>query len=156
LVYREEEREMIPLCLDMKVGLIPWSPLARGFLCGSRQAQDRQKADAEENEKQPKVDSSRAKTDAFAHSLYYQSADFDVVRAVEEVASRYGVKPAQIALAWVLAKPGVNSPIIGATKMSVTALTVSGGRIRGTRRRKAHGDMGAVLCCGAVSQVSVG
>jgi len=119
LVYREEEREMIPLCLDMKVGLIPWSPLARGFLAGTRQPADRQKAEVaeEKNQQQKDSDLSRAKTDKFSHEMYYASEDFEVLKVVEEVAGRYKVKPAQIALAWILAKPGVSSPIIGATKM---------------------------------------
>lgn len=104
LVYREEEREMIPLCLDMGVGLIPWSPLARGFLAGNRRKEDF-------------GETVRAKSDAFAQEMYYSDADFAVVDRVVELAKRTGHKPAQIALAWVLAKPGVDSPIIGVTKM---------------------------------------
>ncbi|HZQ08679.1 MAG TPA: aldo/keto reductase [Anaerolineae bacterium] len=104
LVYREEEREMIPLCLDQGVGLIPWSPLARGFLAGNRRREDW-------------GETVRAKTDPFAQEMYYQEADFQVVDRVVELAKRMGHKPAQVALAWLLHKPGVDSPIIGATKM---------------------------------------
>ncbi|AEU38997.1 aldo/keto reductase [Granulicella mallensis] len=104
LVYREEEREMIPLCLDQKVGCIPWSPLARGFLTGSRKRGD------------GKSETTRARTDDFGHSLYYRETDFDVVDRVIEIAQQRNVKPAQIALAWILAKPGISAPIIGASK----------------------------------------
>lgn len=103
-VYREEEREMNPLCIDQGVGIIPWSPLARGFLAGNRKR----------DEHKPTL---RAKTDDFAHNLYYQAGDFDVVDRVVEVAAAHGVKPAQIALAWLLHKPGITAPIIGASKM---------------------------------------
>src|SRR5262249_44561346 len=104
LVYREEEREMIPLCRAEGIGVIPWSPLARGFLAGNRT-----KAKADET--------TRSKTDDFAHKMYYEDTDFAVVDRVAEVAQRCGVKPAQIALAWMLHKPGITSPIIGASKM---------------------------------------
>ncbi len=104
LVYREEEREMIPLCLDQGVGCIPWSPLARGFLTGTRKRGD------------GKSETTRARTDDFAHGLYYRDSDFTVVDRVVEIAEARGVKPAQIALAWILAKPGIDSPIIGASK----------------------------------------
>jgi aryl-alcohol dehydrogenase-like predicted oxidoreductase len=103
LVYREEEREMNPLCLDEGVGLIPWSPLARGFLAGNRRREDRGAT-------------SRAKTDDFAHSMYYRDDDFEVVERVAEVAKQRGVANAQVALAWLLGKPGVVAPIIGASK----------------------------------------
>jgi aryl-alcohol dehydrogenase (NADP+) len=103
LIYREEEREMIPLCLDQGVGLIPWSPLARGFLAGNRR-RDRS------------GETTRAGTDSFAHSMYYSDADFDVAERCAVVAARLGVKPAQLALAWLLHKPGVTAPIIGASK----------------------------------------
>ncbi len=105
LVYREEEREMIPLCLSEGIGLIPWSPLARGFLSGNRSREDW-------------GDTSRAKTDDFAHLMYYQESDFTVVERVKELAEKKGVSPSQIALAWLLHQPGVSSPIIGASKMS--------------------------------------
>jgi aryl-alcohol dehydrogenase-like predicted oxidoreductase len=104
LVYREEEREMIPLCLNQGVGLIPWSPLARGFLAGNRSP----------GEEGP---TTRSRSDDFAHAMYYQEADFAVVDAVVSVADAHGVTPAQIALAWILSKPGVVAPIIGATRM---------------------------------------
>lgn len=103
-VYREEEREMNPLCLEMGVGLIPWSPLARGFLAGNRQ-------------KIGEGPTKRAKSDEFAHNMYYEEGDFAVLDAVVNIAEQKGVKPAQIALAWLLHKPGVTAPIIGASKM---------------------------------------
>ncbi len=103
LVYREEEREMIPLCRAEGVALIPWSPLARGFLAGNRRGED-------------KGETVRAKSDEFAHGLYYKEDDFRVVDHVTEIAKKRGVPNAQIALAWILHKPGVTSPIIGATK----------------------------------------
>jgi aryl-alcohol dehydrogenase (NADP+) len=103
LVYREEEREMNPLCRDEGVGLIPWSPLARGFLAGNRRRGDH-------------GDTSRAKTDDFAHKLYYNDGDFAVVERVGEIAKQRGVSHAQVALAWLLHQPGVTAPIIGASK----------------------------------------
>ncbi len=104
LVYREEEREMIPQCLDQGVGVIPWSPLARGLLTGNR---------TREGEKLTK----RAQTDSFADSLYEPALDFDVVQRASEVAQQRGVPTAQVALAWLLHKPGVTAPILGATKL---------------------------------------
>ncbi|MEJ2758653.1 MAG: aldo/keto reductase [Anaerolineales bacterium] len=104
LIYREEEREMNRLCAEEGIGLIPWSPLARGFLAGNR---TRNKSG----------ETTRAKTDDYAHSMYYQDADFAVLDAVEKLAAEKGVKPAQLALAWMLHKPNVAAPIIGATKM---------------------------------------
>jgi 1-deoxyxylulose-5-phosphate synthase len=103
LIYREEEREMIPLCIDEGVGVIPWSPLARGVLAGNR---SREGARA----------TTRAETDQFTDYLYNQPTDFDVVERVAEVAAERGVPPAQVALAWLLHKPGVTAPIVGATK----------------------------------------
>lgn len=105
LVYREEEREMIPLCIDQGVGVIPWSPLARGFLAGNRSRED-----------QKSGETARSQTDDFAHSMYYADSDFDVVDRVKEIAAARGVKPAQIALAWMLHKPGITAPIIGVSK----------------------------------------
>jgi len=103
LLYREEEREMIPQCLDQGVGVIPWSPLARGVLTGNRtRAGERHTV--------------RSRTDAFSDALYAQPSDFDVVDRVVEVAADRGVPPAQVALAWLLHRPGVTAPIIGATK----------------------------------------
>jgi len=103
LVYREEEREMIPLCLDQGVGCIPWSPLARGVLAGNRSRDGERRT-------------TRAETDAFTDYLYDQPTDFDVVDAAAEVAAEREVPPAQVALAWLLAKPGVSAPIVGSTK----------------------------------------
>ena len=104
LVYREEEREMIPLCLDQGVGLIPWSPLARGLLAGSRT-------------REGEARTTRAGSDPFLESLYTPEVDFDVVDRVSEVAAERGVSAAQVALAWLLHKPGVTAPIVGATKV---------------------------------------
>jgi aryl-alcohol dehydrogenase (NADP+) len=104
LVYREEEREMLPLCREEGIGVIPWSPLARGFLAGNRRKQDF-------------GDTSRAKTDEYAKKLYYQDSDFEIVDRVSAIAQRRGVTNAQVALAWILAQPGVTAPIIGASKM---------------------------------------
>jgi 1-deoxyxylulose-5-phosphate synthase len=104
LVYREEEREMNPLCRDQGIGLIPWSPLARGFLMGNRS-------------KEGPGETVRSKTDEFAHRMYYQDSDFAIVDRVTELAKKRGVSNAQVALAWILAQPGVTSPIIGASRM---------------------------------------
>ena len=104
LVYREEEREMLPLCREEGIGVIPWSPLARGFLAGNRSKDD-------------KGSTSRARTDDFAHKLYYQDSDFAVVDRVTEIANKRGVSNAQVALAWVLAQPGITAPIVGASRM---------------------------------------
>ncbi len=104
LVYREEEREMLPLCRAEGVGVIPWSPLARGFLAGNR-ARDKS------------GETLRAESDSYAHQLYYQESDFEVVDRVVELARARGVSPAQIALAWLLHQPGVVAPIVGASKM---------------------------------------
>jgi aryl-alcohol dehydrogenase-like predicted oxidoreductase len=103
LIYREEEREMIPQCVDQGIGVIPWSPLARGMLTGNR---------TRSGEKL----TTRAQTDAFADSLYTPE-DFDVVESADQVASERGVSTAQVALAWLLHKPGVTAPIVGATKL---------------------------------------
>jgi 1-deoxyxylulose-5-phosphate synthase len=105
LVYREEEREMMPLCLEEGIGAIPWSPLARGFLAGNRTREDR-------------GDTIRAKTDDFSHRLYYSESDFAVAERVSALAAARGVKPTQIALAWLLAQPGVTAPIVGASKLA--------------------------------------
>jgi aryl-alcohol dehydrogenase-like predicted oxidoreductase len=104
LVYREEEREMIPLCIDQGIGLIPWSPLARGFFAG-----DRKRGGGGETV--------RSNSDPFGNSLYFRDEDFAVAECVTEVAKERGVTGSQIALAWILSKPYVSSPIIGATKM---------------------------------------
>jgi aryl-alcohol dehydrogenase-like predicted oxidoreductase len=104
LAYREEEREMIPQCIDQGVGVLPWSPLARGLLAGTR---------TREGEKL----TARSQTDAFGDSLYTPDVDFSVVDRTAEVAAARGVPSAQIALAWLLHKPGVTAPIVGATKV---------------------------------------
>jgi len=103
LVYREEEREMLPLCIEDGIGVIPWSPLARGLLAGNRGRGGERRT-------------TRAQTDAFVDSLYVE-ADFDVVDRLEEVARERGLPPAQVALAWLLHKPGVTAPIVGATRI---------------------------------------
>jgi aryl-alcohol dehydrogenase-like predicted oxidoreductase len=117
LIYREEEREMLPLCRDEGIGVIPWSPLARGFLAGNRRKDDA-------------GTTTRAKTDDYAQKLYYTDADFAVAARVSELAVRRGVKPTQIALAWLLASPGVTAPIVGVSKLAqldelVDALSVA-------------------------------
>jgi aryl-alcohol dehydrogenase-like predicted oxidoreductase len=104
LIYREEEREMIPQCIDQGVAIIPWSPLARGILAGNR---DRAGA----------RNTTRAGTDGFTDYLYGQPTDFDVVERVAEVAAERRVPSAQVALAWLLRRPGVTAPIVGATKL---------------------------------------
>ncbi len=101
LIYREEEREMIPLCVDQKVGLIPWSPLARGYLARTRETIG---------------ETTRAGSDSIAGQLYTRESDLDIVDANARLAERLGVKPAQTALAWMLGKPGIVAPIIGATQ----------------------------------------
>jgi 1-deoxyxylulose-5-phosphate synthase len=103
LVYREEEREMIPLCLDQKIGVIPWSPLARGLLTGKRVKNG--------------GETERAQTDGFAKSLYTSDLDFAIAARVDEIAEKRGISSAQVALAWMLDKPGITAPIIGATRM---------------------------------------
>ena len=103
LVYREEEREMIPQCIDQGVGVIPWSPLARGLLAGNRSRSGERHT-------------VRAGSDAFGDSLYTLAADFDVVDRCAEIAAERGVPSAQVALAWLLHRPGVTAPIVGATK----------------------------------------
>jgi 1-deoxyxylulose-5-phosphate synthase len=104
LIYREEEREMIPLCIDQGVGIIPWSPLARGVLAGNRTREGERRT-------------TRANSDAFGDSLYREPSDFDVVERNAEVAAARNVPPAQVALAWLLGRHGVTAPIIGATRL---------------------------------------
>jgi aryl-alcohol dehydrogenase-like predicted oxidoreductase len=103
LIYREEEREMIPQCVDQGVGVIPWSPLARGVLAGNRSRDGERRT-------------TRSGSDDFTDYLYGQPTDFDVVERVAEVAAERGVSSAQVALAWVIGKAGVTAPIVGATK----------------------------------------
>jgi 1-deoxyxylulose-5-phosphate synthase len=102
LVYREEEREMLPLCMDQGLAVIPWSPLARGFLAGTRNRAG--------------GDTVRSQTDSYARDMYFAEEDFAVADAVTQVARERQVKPAQIALAWVMQAPGITAPIVGATK----------------------------------------
>ena len=106
LLYREEEREMNPLCLDQGVGLIPWSPLARGFLAGNRGREDKTAGAT-----------SRAQTDDIAQRFYYQDSDFAVVEALRKVAAARGESMARVAYAWLLGRPGVSAPIVGASKV---------------------------------------
>jgi aryl-alcohol dehydrogenase (NADP+) len=116
LVYREEEREMIPLCIDQGIGLIPWSPMARGFFGGNRH-------------KQGGGETVRAQTDDFAGMLYYRPEDFTIADRAWEVAKAHDVTGSQVALAWILGKPYVTAPIIGASKLghldqSIAALEI--------------------------------
>jgi aryl-alcohol dehydrogenase-like predicted oxidoreductase len=104
LIYREEEREMVPLCLDQGVGCIPWSPLARGLLAGGGTSGGERRT-------------TRAGTDNFLHSLYRPDLDVAVIDRANEVAAERGVPSAQVALAWLLHKPGVTAPIVGATRL---------------------------------------
>ncbi len=102
LIYREEEREMIPFCTDQKIAVIPWSPLARGLLTGNRSKE--------------RTETERARTDEFGRSLYKSDSDFDIIKRLAGVASKKGLPDAQVALAWLLSKPAITSPIIGASK----------------------------------------
>ena len=104
LIYREEEREMIPQCIEMGVGVLPWSPLARGWLAGTRGRDGARRT-------------TRAESDAFQDQLYGRPEDYDVIDRVAEVADARGLPAAQVALAWLLHKPGVTAPIVGATKL---------------------------------------
>ncbi len=105
LVYREEEREMLPLCRAEGIGVIPWSPLARGFLAGTRHPGGG-------------GDTIRSRSDPFADQMYYKEPDFQVVARVQNIARQRGVSPTQVALAWLLQQPGVTAPIVGASKMA--------------------------------------
>ena len=114
LIYREEEREMLPLCLHEGIAILPWSPLARGFLTGGARRRN----------------TMRSRNDDYARRLYYRECDFRVARSVDKIAASHGAKPAQIALAWLLGQPGVTSPVVGATRVShleeaVAALNVA-------------------------------
>jgi 1-deoxyxylulose-5-phosphate synthase len=104
LIYREEEREMLPLCKELGVGIIPWSPLARGFLAGKNAASD-------------EAESKRSKSDAYKKSLYGSENDYSIYRILVELAKQRNVSTAQISLAWLLSKPEVTAPVIGATKL---------------------------------------
>jgi aryl-alcohol dehydrogenase-like predicted oxidoreductase len=105
LIYREEEREMLPLCQAEQIAVIPWSPLARGLLAGTRKAPG------------DKTPTARAATDEFGWGLYDHPTDIEVMRACQQVASQRAIPPAQVALAWLLSRPAVAAPIIGATKL---------------------------------------
>jgi aryl-alcohol dehydrogenase (NADP+) len=117
LIYREEEREMNPFCVAEGVGLIPWSPLARGFFAGNRR---RGRKDA----------TLRETHDDYGHSLYYTDADYDVAEKVADVARRKDVLPIQVGLAWILQKPGVSAPIISVTKKDQLDQLVAGMNVR--------------------------
>jgi 1-deoxyxylulose-5-phosphate synthase len=115
LIYREEEREMIPFCTDQNIAVIPWSPLARGLLTGNRSKE--------------RTETMRSRTDEFGRSLYKYDSDFDIINRLAEVSSKRGLPDAQVALAWLLSKPAVIAPIIGASKSghledAVAALSV--------------------------------
>jgi aryl-alcohol dehydrogenase (NADP+) len=113
LVYREEEREMFPLCAAEGIGVIPWSPLARGFLAGNRQ---RGRKDA----------TARDQHDEFGHTLYYADEDYDIADRVVELAKKKSVLPIQVALAWVAGRPGVTAPIVGASRLEQLDQLVKG------------------------------
>ncbi len=104
LVYREEEREMIPLCIDQGIGLIPWSPMARGFFSGDRKPSGG-------------GETARAQNDPFANELYFREEDFIVAERAHEVAKERGVTASQVALAWMLGKPHITAPIIGSSRI---------------------------------------
>ena len=106
LLYREEEREMIPLCEAEGIGVIPWSPLARGLLAGGRRSLD------------DRASTPRAESDTYAHDMYDDASAWDVVKAVGRVARERGVSPAEVSLAWLLSKPAVVAPIVGATRLA--------------------------------------
>ena len=122
LAYREEEREMIPLCRDQGVGVVPWSPLARGFLAGNRARDPAAEKSAGAT--------SRAKTDDLAQKYYYQQADHEVAAVLGKLAEQKGISSATLAYAWLLQQPGISAPIVGASKVwqveqAVQALDVS-------------------------------
>ena len=106
LAYREEEREMIPLCRDERIPLIPWSPLGRGFLTGKYR-------------RESAPTGIRYEKDRYLKVRYFHSEDFDIVERLVEVAEEKGVRPSQLALAWLLSKKEVASPIIGPTKLEL-------------------------------------
>jgi aryl-alcohol dehydrogenase-like predicted oxidoreductase len=113
LVYREEERETIPFCIEEGIGIIPWSPLARGFLAGNRKRGET-------------TASLREQHDDWGRTLYYTEPDYQVVDRVVEIAAQKGVKPIQVALAWIMAKPGITAPIVSATKIDQLDQLVDG------------------------------
>jgi aryl-alcohol dehydrogenase (NADP+) len=113
LIHREEEREMMPLCRAEGIGVVPWSPLARGFLAGNRQRGERGVT-------------TRDASDQMAHDYYFKDVDFEIQERVVGLAGEKGVTPAQIALAWLLHQPGVTAPVIGATRLSQLEEAVEG------------------------------
>jgi 1-deoxyxylulose-5-phosphate synthase len=117
LVYREEEREVLPLCREEGIGVIPWSPLARGFLAGNRQRGSKDASKREEH-------------DRYGHSLYYSQADYEIADRVAQVAREKGVLPIQVALSWVANQPGITAPIIGATRLEQLDQLIDGLSIR--------------------------
>ena len=117
LVYREEEREVLPLCREEGIGVIPWSPLARGFLAGNRKRGSKDASKREEH-------------DRYGHSLYYTEADYDIAERVAQVARNKGVLPIQVALSWVANQPGITAPIIGATRLEQLDQLIDGLSIR--------------------------
>jgi aryl-alcohol dehydrogenase-like predicted oxidoreductase len=119
LIYREEEREMIPLCRDMGIALIPWSPLARGFLVGNRSPDDIKTGRT-----------ARAKNDEYARKLYYRQEDFAVVNRLNELAAQRGESNAKIGYAWLLHQPGLTAPIVGASKIAHIEEAVAATRIK--------------------------
>lgn len=125
LIFREEERETIPLCLDMGVGVIPWSPLARGFLAGNRTVKKT-------------GPTKRAKSDSYAHNMYYHHSDFEVLERVTAFAKEKGFSAPQVALAWLLRKPAVVSPIIGASKLEYLDEAVGALEIKLSLEERAH------------------
>src|SRR5205807_4422315 len=116
LVYREEEREMLPLCADQGVAVLPYSPLARGMLAGNRSRQGERRT-------------ARAGDDPLSDERYNAGADFDVVDRLTEVAAERGAPPAQVALAWLLGRPGVTAPIVGATKLGHISDALAAGEL---------------------------
>lgn len=128
LIYREEEREMNPLCVAEGIGLIPWSPLARGFIAGNRQ---RGRKDA----------TLRETHDHYGHGLYYTDADYDIADKVVEIAKRKGVLPIQVGLAWILSRPGVVAPIVSVTKAEQLDQLIDGMRVTLTPEEVKELDM---------------
>ena len=123
LVYREEEREVLPLCREEGIGVIPWSPLARGFLAGNRQRGSKDASKREEH-------------DRYGHSLYYTRADYEIADRVAQVARDKGVLPIQVALSWVVNQPGITAPIIGVTRLEQLDQLIDGLSIRLTEDEK--------------------
>ena len=117
LIYREEEREMNPFCRAEGIGVLPWSPLARGFLAGNRQ---RGRRDA----------TLREQHDAYGHGLYYTEADYAIADIVTQLAAAKGVRPIQVALAWILQQPGITAPVVSVTKAEQLDGLVEGLQVR--------------------------